>query len=209
MKRNKTEALVKRLLLMAWIIVSVLPAWSQARRKTQPKSQTKVQTGEVSHYLLGTTSFNNITGVAYEMGLRNKYGAVSRSTVSLVGGYSSRYSDFEDPATFNVNKKWIHGVGFAVILNNYIDKTDEGFVWNAGVSGNLFFEHSEADKKFSNQLKTYSVFLLGGYRGKMGDRYFIQPSLGAGIMGSSFKSSTGSEINGLYMTGGIAFGFKL
>ncbi|MBX7151101.1 hypothetical protein K1X84_05635 [bacterium] len=209
MKKNRTEACVRNLMVFVLVIASVHSSWSQARRKTQPKSQTNVQAGEIPHYLSVTTSINNITGVCYEIGLRNKYGAVSKSTVSFLAGYSSRYSDFEDPATFQINKKWIHGVGFALVLNNYIYKLNEGFVWNAGVTGNLFFEHSEVDKKFSNQLKTYSVFFLGGYRTKMNDRYFIQPNIGVGIMGSSFKSSTGSEINGLYLTGGITFGFKL
>jgi hypothetical protein len=154
--------------------------------------------------------------------MKSKSGSSSRSTFSLIGGYTSRYSKIEiDEITARTESQWIHGVGGGLVLNNYINSYKEGLYWSVGASGNYYFKKGIAStiedvtpdsaiivNHKSANLKTFSVFLLAGYKYNLTEKYALKPNIGVGIMGSPFESSSSSEINGLYVNVGCSVIFK-
>jgi len=182
-----------------------MDASAQTRR---PRRDVKRIVGETTDFWGAGAAFNGISGLHYEWGLRNKSGAVSRSTFSLLAGYSSRWASFESNTTFKKSDEWVHGVGLGIAFNNYLSSPDEGMVWSLGISGNVYFKNTDEPKNFSSQLKNYAVVALIGYRMKSASGFLITPQLGAGLMGSSFKSSTSSDINGLYVMLGASLSLK-
>ncbi len=193
--------------LIGLALMAMLCADGSAQTR-RPRRETKRIVGETTHFWGVSASFNGISGFHYEWGLRNKSGAVSRSTFAVAAGYSSRLASFENEVTFNESSEWVHGAGMGIMFNNYITSPDEGLVWALGISGQIFFKHTDKPEKFSNQLKNYAVFGHVGYRLKSGTRMVVTPVLGVGIMGSSFKSSTSSDINGLYGSLGASLSLK-
>ncbi len=179
-------------------------AEAQTRR---PRKEVKRISGETVDYWGAIAGFNRVTGFQYEMGLRNKSGAVSKSLFTTTVGYSSRLTTFENDFTLQKTTQWVHGVGLEFGIQNYVHKTDEGILWGLGIGGHVFFENTGTPKRFSNQVKNYAVFGDVGYRFDSGN-WFWSPKVGVAIMGSSFKSSTGSDINGLFFTAGMALSMK-
>jgi len=189
-------------------ILVFLISFSGYAQKRQKKEQMQ-SSGEVTKYAGAVVNFNNITGALLEISLRNRSGSVSKSTIVLVGGYASRYVGFEDDLTGQTKKEWVHGVGGGVVLNNYIRNLKEGMFWSIGVAGNLYFKHSDQPEKFSNQLKSFSVFGQFGYKMRLEEKIFLQPYVGVGLMGSPFRSSSSSDINGGYLMIGSALNFRI
>lgn len=204
---TRTGSIARGPVFVGLALIALLCADGSAQTR-RPRRETKRIIGETTHFWGATASFNGISGLHYEWGLRSKSGAVSRSTFSIAVGYSSRWASFEDEITFTKSSEWVHGAGTGIMFHNYISSPDEGLVWALGISGNVFFKHTDQPEKFSNQLKTYAVFGHVGYRLKSGSDWVVTPVLGAGIMGSSFKSSTSSDINGLYVTLGASLSLK-
>ncbi|MBL7996978.1 hypothetical protein JNM05_16550 [bacterium] len=210
---------LKYVLFVLLILFAADSTQAQARKKRTPaqSSDSKMQ-----HFIGPIAQFNNISGIEWEMSMKNKTGSSSRSTFSLIGGFASRYSKIEiDEITARTETRWINGVGGAVVLNNYINSYKEGPYWAVGASGNYYFKKGIAssieevtpdsaiivnDK--SGNLKTFSVFLIAGYKFRLSDKYAIKPQIGAGIMGSPFRSSSSSEINGLFVNLGCSIIFK-
>ncbi len=191
---------------------------AQIRKKRTPKTPS---TFKVQHFVGPIAQFNNISGIEWEMTMPNRSGNKTKSTFSLIGGYSSRYGKtdyvkpFNDTIELKKNKtQWVHGLGAAVVLNNFIKNNKEGFYWSVGASGNYYFKKGIATQlvgaegiayKKSKELKTFSVFLITGYKHNLNDRYSIKPSLGAGLMGSPFRSSSSSALNGFFVNAGCSF----
>ncbi len=193
--------------VVGWLLVCVL--WTDASAQIRrPRREVKRIVGETTDFWGGRVSFNGISGLQYEWGLRNKTGAVSRSTFSVEAGYASRWAKFEDKSTFKKSDEWVSGLGLGIAFHNYLSSPDEGVVWSLGISGNVYFKNTDEPKKFSNQLKTYAVGAHVGYRLKTGSGMLVTPHLGGGLMGSSFKSSTSSDINGLYLVVGASLSLK-
>lgn len=224
-----------RILLLIFLIAFTADS-SQSQVK---KKRASVKTSNFTPlYFIGPVAqFNNITGVELEVTMKNKNGSSSKSTFSLIGGYASRYGkvDFIKPIIFSnetieikaKKTEWIHGLGGAMVLNNYIESFKNGFYWSVGVSGNYFFkkgiatsyidsvlqtdgsyETREVNYKTTN-LKTMTVFLITGYKYNLTDKYALKPNLGLGIMGSPFRSSSASAINGFFVNAGCSVIFKL
>lgn len=142
--------------------------------------------------------FNQISGLTWEFQLKDKRGQLSRSTLSLSGGYSSRYPEFEtitiiDSIPYITKKRvWTHGVGASGMINNYLQKNLQGWMLSFGVAGHVFFKNKQL-------LKTMSVTALAGYKKTWSSKLFLQAQVGAAVMGTPLKSSSGSEINGFFI----------
>lgn len=224
---------VNFLLIVLLFTLTTDSAQSQVRKK-----RTGVTTSDFAtqHFIGPIVQFNNVSGIEWEMTMKNKSGGSSKSTFSLIGGYASRLGkvDFIKPINLNnetveiraKKTEWVNGVGGAIVLNNYIENFKEGPYWSVGASGNYYFKKgvgsSYVDSVRQNDntyktvevnypttnLKTFSVFALVGYKYLLGDRYAIKPQLGAGIMGSPFRSSSSSGINGFFVNIGCSVLFK-
>ena len=215
----RLEYPLRILLLIFLIAFAADSSQSQIRKK---RTAVKTSNFKTQHFVGPIVQFNNITGVEWEMTMKNQGGSSSKSTFSLIGGYASRYSEIEvDAITARTESQWIHGVGGGIILNNYIISQKEGPYWSVGASGNYYFkkgivssvEDVTPDSSIivnhkSANLKTFSVFLLAGYKLKLTDTYAIKPNIGVGLMGSPFESSSSSEINGFFVNVGCAVIFK-
>lgn len=211
--------LLRFFLLVLLLAFTANSAHAQVRKK---RSTPETSNFKTQHFLGAIAQFNNLSGIEWEMTMKNKGGGSSKSTFSLIGGYASRYTKIEiDEITARTQTQWIHGVGGALILNNYIHNHKEGPYWSVGASGNYYFKKGIASSleeitpdsliivnRQSSNLKTFSVFLIAGYKYKINDRYALKPQIGAGIMGSPFKSSSSSEINGFFVNVGCAVLFK-
>jgi hypothetical protein len=213
------ECPLRILLLVFLIVFTADSSQSQIRKKRTPAKTSNFKT---QHFIGPIAQFNNITGIEWEMTMKSQSGSSSRSSFSLIGGYTSRYSKIEiDEITARTESQWIHGVGGGLILNNYINSYKEGFYWSVGASGNYYFKKGIASSieevtpdssiivnHKSANLKTFSVFLLAGYKYNLTEKYALKPNIGVGIMGSPFESSSSSEINGLYVNVGCSVIFK-
>lgn len=179
--------------------VTGLVSDAAAQRKITPKK--KERGPAVTQYLGAVTSFNHITGAVWEIQLSQRGRLSPRSSFSVVGGYSSRWVTFKNDTLGRPSRdRWLSGLGGAVMMNNYLKKLGEGFVWTLGVSGHLFFERPV-------DLKTFSVFGMVAHRFKTGSS-IISPHIGGGLMGTIFKSTLGSDVNNLYLMAGCAWLFK-
>jgi hypothetical protein len=187
-----------------WIgcgILLLAPSATEAQRKvTTRKEKPKAKT---TQFVGVMTSFNNLTGPLWEFQVTTKKQKTSRNTVTLVGGYSSRWETFKsDTVGRSSSREWIHGIGGAAMLNHYSEKIGPGLVWSLGVSGNIYFRDQR-------KLKTLSVFGLVAYRTPVGSRSMVAPHIGFGLMGSPFASTSSSDINGAYILAGCSWVMKL
>ncbi len=190
-----------RWLVIGWCVAWAAPAAAEAQRKvTTRKDKPKIKTTQFVGFM---TSFNNLTGPLWEFQVTTKKQKTSRQTVTLIGGYSSRWETFKnDTIGRSSSREWIHGIGGAATLNHYSDMIGQGLVWSLGVSGNIYFRDSR-------KLKTLSVFGLLAYRTSVGSRSLLAPHIGFGLMGSPFASSSRSDINGAYVLAGCSWVMKL
>lgn len=209
-----------RVLLLVFLIAFTADSsQSQIRKKRTPAKTSNFKT---QHFIGPIAQFNNITGIEWEMTMKSQSGKSSRSSFSLIGGYASRYSKIEvDELTARTESQWIHGVGGGLVLNNYINSYKEGLYWSVGASGNYYFKKGIASRieeitpdssiivnHKSSNLKTFTVFLLAGYKINLSEKYALKPNMGLGIMGSPFESSSSSEINGIFFNIGCSVIFK-
>lgn len=209
-----------RVLLLVFLIAFTADSsQSQIRKKRTPANTSNFKT---QHFIGPIAQFNNITGIEWEMTMKSRSGSSSRSSFSLIGGYASRYSKIEvDELTARTESQWIHGVGGGLVLNNYINSHKEGPYWSVGASGNYYFKKGIASSieevtpdssiivnHKSSNLKTFTVFLLAGYKINLSEKYALKPNMGLGIMGSPFESSSSSEINGIFFNIGCSVIFK-
>lgn len=214
------ERILRLFLFFFLILFAVEPSYAQVRKKRTPgKTSTDFK---VQHFVGPIVQFNNISGIEWEMTMQNKSGSSSKSTFSLIGGYASRYTDIEiDEITARTQKEWIHGVGGGIVLNNYTKSYKEGLYWSVGATSNYYFKRGIASSieeitpdsaiivnHLSKNLKTFSVFLIGGYKFNITERMALKPNIGFGLMGSPFRSSSSSEINGFFINAGCSFIFK-
>jgi hypothetical protein len=208
------ESVMVRFLLMILVLLTANPTYAQ--RKNIQKNDDNFK----ADYSLGlATGFNNISGLQLEMTMKNRSGSVSSSTLSVIGGYSSRYAGFSAAfdSTGNKTKEWVHGLGAAVILTNFFQKLREGPFWSVGITGNLYFKKAiettidnfgQGIVLKTTNLKTFSVFGEIGYQWLVG-RYAVRPHVGLGLMGSPFASTSSSDINGFLITAGCSLLLKL
>jgi hypothetical protein len=207
---------VARYYVMIILLLAATQVWGQ-RRKIQ-KTEDDFQT----EYTIGlATAFNGISGLEMEMTMKNRNGGTSNSTLSLTGGYSSRYAGFSSPldtsAAGTKTNKWIHGIGGAVTLNNYFKNPKQGGYWAIGVTGNYYFKKSTVTNVVGNSLvvsqitnlKTFSVLGKIGYKFLLPSRSSLRADIGVGLMGSPFTNSSSSDINGFFVTAGCSLLFKL
>ncbi len=200
-------------LILIFIASSHLLAQNRRTQKTEDTFNPQ--------YALGLAAgLNNVSGAEFDMIIKNREGGVSKSTLSLIGGYSSRWTGFTSTfdTTGKKTKAWVGGLGVAVVLNNYLFKLNEGAFWALGVTGNVYFRRS-VDVLVDNlgnpvvlkgsHLKTFSLFGEIGYQWPVGSRYYLRSHLGAGLMGSPFASSSSSDINGFLFSAGCSLLFKL
>ena len=154
------------------------------RKKDAPKG---------SHFIGLTAGVNQISGLTWEFQLKNSKGKLSGSTLSITGGYSSRYPKYDIDTNIYISKKreWTHGLGFTAMINNYFSKNLKELYFSIGIGGHYFIRKEE-------RLKTANVLAFVGYKKALGEKWYIQAQTGACIMGSNLKSSSGSEINGFY-----------
>lgn len=187
--------------LIGVFLVLTVGSHGMAQRKISPKVKKR---GPAPAQHLGAVSlFNHISGAMWEVQLSNRGRLSSRSTFALLGGYSSRFVHFKNDTLGRPSRdRWLHGVGGALVLNNYTRKIGEGFAWSLGVSGNLYFDEPV-------DLKTFSLFGMMSYRWPVGSKSSISPHLGVGLMGSIFRSTLGSDVNSIYVMGGCSWLFKM
>lgn len=210
-----------RILFLVFLIAFTTDSsQSQIRKKKEPPRTHPISKRSI--FIGPIAQFNNITGIEWEMTMKSQSGSSSRSSFSLIGGYASRYSKIEvDELTARTESQWIHGVGGGLVLNNYINSHKEGPYWSVGASGNYYFKKGIASSieevtpdssiivnHKSSNLKTFTVFLLAGYKINLSEKYALKPNLGLGIMGSPFESSSSSEINGIFVNIGCSVIFK-
>jgi hypothetical protein len=179
-------------------LILIMNSWLPAQ--THKPLQRKQDISKEPLHIIITPNFNNISGVGLEFNLTNKQNAATKSSVSLLGGYSSRLAKFYTDTSSGGQNKWIHGIGFAGSLNNYSTIKLERFYWSLGVGGHIFFYRQQ-------KLKTFSVFGHVGYKKILIHSLFADFHLGLGLMGSTFISSTDSDINGYFIHGGISLGY--
>ena len=225
MKTNKIFNSCTGLIIRFISLILILGfAFDSSQAQVRKKRSYSESSGfKAKHFIGAIGQFNNITGIEWEMTMKNKSGSSSKSTFSLIGGYASRYSKIAiNEFTSRTETQWINGVGGAIVLNNYINSYKEGPFWSVGASGNYYFkkgitssivditpDSSVIVNAKSVNMKTFSVFLIAGYKYKLSDRYALKPQVGAGIMGSPFRSSSASKINGLFVNVGCSVIFKL
>ncbi len=172
-----------------------------------------------TYYIGATTGYNGITGILVERNLKQKDGYPStKSTISFMGGYSLRQPKLlADPFRGKYQRVWVNGLGFGILLNNYVEKIKRGWFWNFGIATHLFFNNSqpviyeESGEPYygKKKLKEFSVTASGGYRFDISKEYSLSPSTGIGFMGTPFVSTTSSDLNGVYFYAGITLVHKM
>lgn len=169
------------------------------RKKDAPKG---------SHFIGMTAGVNQISGLTWEFQLKNNKGQLSGSTLSLIGGYSSRYPKYDVLTRIDTNifiskkREWTHGLGFTAMINNYFSKSLNELYFSIGIGGHYFIRKEQ-------RLKTANVLAFVGYKKALGEQWYLQAQTGACIMGSNLKSSSGSDINGFYFAFQSAVYYRL
>ncbi len=144
-----------------------------------------------------TAGFNQISGLSWEFQLTDKQGQFTRSTVTFTGGYSSRWPEYEklirkdSSAYLKYEREWTHGAGFSGALNYYLKNDLEGMYWTVAAGGHIFFRPGQ-------HLKTMNVSVFFGYKKRLNENIDFHTQAGAGLMGSPFKSTSNSSVNGVY-----------
>jgi hypothetical protein len=145
-----------------------------------------------------TAGLNQISGLTWEFQIHDRNGQLSRSTVILSAGYSSRYPEYESVVRkdslyyLEHQREWTHGIGASGSLIYYFRPDLTGAYWSIGIGGHVFFRN---EQKF----KTMNVTAMFGYKKTLSKNLFLNSQAGACLMGSPFKSSSNADFNGFYI----------
>lgn len=188
--------------ILFWLLLAAIITGSAVEAQTRKPLRRKSAPEKPNYHLFVTSGVNQVTGPGVEFNLRNRDGALTRSSLSVIAGYSTRYEKFFSNTSVIGRWEWVHGAGIAGIINNYKDVKLSRYYWGLGISGHIFLREKKP-------LKTFAAFGHGGFKRFISSAAFVDIHLGAGIMGSPLSSSSRSDINGLYLNGGAAIGFAL